>query len=654
MARIETYPLDTAISVNDYVIGTDGDSLNATKNYKVLTFLDYLGTQYNLNSTDLLFNYNDVVSTAVGDGEVSTNNYADGTILMSGVTNIYVSKLTAFGQLVDDIINTIGTNTLSIMFADMGNRNNLGLFNVVSTADVDANTINITVTVTTSSGSLTAGKVMGVRIVGEGGGGAVDSVFGRTGAVTAEVGDYSAFYGQLGATNTWTGTNNFEGFTIFKNIVQINHPSNDDLNIISFLPITTMPTGTDSGGAATELKAGTGGELVWESITGNGATIIDPSNLTVARTFALPDSDGTIALTSDLGNYVDKTSTETVGGLKSFSSSIHAQAGRIIFNDDTATIGYASGGSMGYLGLSQYYFHQDHVTVAQAAGILDFDSLTVDRIFTFPDTAGTVALEGSFVELTGNQSVGGAKTFTSSCVFDATIRMPISIKGGGVTGVGGLGYIATDQYIFYKDAEGRGMIFDFSLVSSGAIDRTYTFQNANGTLAFTSDIPTISDVAYDATTWNANTDGASKNAIRDKLVTIEASIGETLSVATGTFTDPDFTGADPEITLVAAQGAGKIILVKEFVVTASNYTCTTEAIDVSFEYGSTNGFRGMTAPQATNGDWIGAASLGLNEPVSVVNQSVTVKLWRALSTSETTTGDWGIQIRYEVLDFPIA
>ena len=37
---------------------------------------------------------------------------------------------------------------------------------------------------------------------GGGGGGAVDSVFTRTGAVTAQVGDYSAFYSQLGHTHT--------------------------------------------------------------------------------------------------------------------------------------------------------------------------------------------------------------------------------------------------------------------------------------------------------------------------------------------------------------------------------------------------------------------------------------------------------------------
>jgi len=173
MARIETYPLDGNISVNDYVIGTDGDSLNATKNYKVLTFLDYLGRLYNLNSTDLLFNYSAVTPAAVADGEVSTNNYLDGTILMSGVTNIYVSKISAFGQLVDDIINTTGSENLTIMFTDMGNRNNLGIFVVDSAVDFDANTINLTVTSSTSVGSIDAGKVMGIRI-GIGGGGGLD------------------------------------------------------------------------------------------------------------------------------------------------------------------------------------------------------------------------------------------------------------------------------------------------------------------------------------------------------------------------------------------------------------------------------------------------------------------------------------------------
>ena len=172
MARIETYNFDTAVSVNDFVIGTDGDDQNATKNFRVLTFLDYLGTQYNLNSTDLLFDYNAVTAVSVGEGEVSTNNFADGTILMSGVTNIYVSKISAFGQLIDDIIDHTGTNNLSIMFTDMGNRNNTAIFTVDSTVDVNANVIDMAVTLSSSVGTITSGRVMGIRIGVGGGGGA--------------------------------------------------------------------------------------------------------------------------------------------------------------------------------------------------------------------------------------------------------------------------------------------------------------------------------------------------------------------------------------------------------------------------------------------------------------------------------------------------
>jgi len=51
--------------------------------------------------------------------------------------------------------------------------------------------------------------------VAGGGGGAVDSVFGRTGVVVADPTDYAAYYGQLAAANSWTGVNTFSGSFIF-------------------------------------------------------------------------------------------------------------------------------------------------------------------------------------------------------------------------------------------------------------------------------------------------------------------------------------------------------------------------------------------------------------------------------------------------------
>jgi hypothetical protein len=59
-------------------------------------------------------------------------------------------------------------------------------------------------------------------------------------------------------------------------------------------------------------------------------------------------------------------------------------------------------------------------------------------------------------------------------------------------------------------------------------------------------IPVISDTAYDATTWNSNTDGATKNAIRDKFVTVDAAIAAAIVASYY----PDLTG-DTDVDVVS-------------------------------------------------------------------------------------------------------
>lgn len=185
MARIETYPFDRVFTINDKVLGTDGDSLNATKNYNLLDFLDYLGTQYNLQSVDLVYTYNAVADTAVGNGEISSNNYLDNPILASGITNLYVSKVTAFGQLVEDYINTVGSNNLNIMFVDLADYNNFGIYEITANSDVNANTISLTVTGSTVNGSFTTGRSVGIKVgIGGGGGGVNTNIYNQDGALT--------------------------------------------------------------------------------------------------------------------------------------------------------------------------------------------------------------------------------------------------------------------------------------------------------------------------------------------------------------------------------------------------------------------------------------------------------------------------------------
>lgn len=457
MARIETYPFDLAPTVNDYVIGTDGDNSNATRNYKVMTFLDYLGTQYNLNSTDMLFEYDDVISTAVGDGYVSTNNYADGTILMSGVTNIYVSKITGFGQLVEDALNSIGTNTLTIVFADMGNRNNYGIFDVVSAADVDANTINLTVTATTTLGSLSAGKVMGIRI-GIGGGSISDTVYGAgwnadttTGASKNALYDKIETLVTLDTVQTVAGAKTFSAQMTANNGILVNEVFIEDA---LYIDNTVGNFANTTGGLV--ISAQSNGDDLRIGLGSNGATdnlIHDMGAITGSKRVTWQNADGTVAFLSDLtGGYVDLTSVQSVGGIKSFT-----------------------------------------------------DLLTVKN---------SMWING------GSNKITFANSSESSA--SSTSGLTVYSKAGS------LGWALPDT----SPSNRRGI---FTNANTG--ERTYTFQDADGTVAHTSDIPTVSDTAYNATSWNANTDAASKNAIRDEFENkpnIDSDSGTTGITAAGT------------------------------------------------------------------------------------------------------------------------
>ena len=371
MARIETYPLDYNISVNDYVIGTDGDSLNATKNYKVMTFLDYLGTMYNLNSTDLLFNYNNVAAGSVADGQVSTNNFADVTILMSGVTNIYVSKLTAFGQLVDDIIDTIGTEGLSIMFTDMGNRNNLGIFTVVSTADVDVNTINMTVTASTAVGSISAGKVMGIRI-GVGGGGAGDNL-----------GDHIATQSLDMAQN---------------DIINIAAIDGERINLETAFGFWGMGI-TVAGKLGFGLPVGAlpAGFASLYTMDGSGSPVNSTDIITLG----------------DLSNYVTVDTTQSITGNKTFTSPTTVESLVFTQNGDSFLVpfGVQHNNTLGFT------FQDNTLGGGQCFSFLG-QGLTANRVQTIQDKDGTIAhlddipVSGEYEEstwvITATDSGGGA------------------------------------------------------------------------------------------------------------------------------------------------------------------------------------------------------------------------------------------------------
>jgi len=137
--------------------------------------------------------------------------------------------------------------------------------------------------------------------------------------------------------------------------------------------------------------------------------------------------------------------------------------------------------------------------VSSVAAKLTTSTLTgANKSFDFPNQSGTFALTTVAQTFTGTQTV----------IVDVT-QDAVALQGrsGGVSGF-------------------IGTLTPTTLTAS----RTYTLPDATGTFAMTSDLPVVSDVAYDATTWNANLDAPSKNAVRDKFETLG-----TLSTQNGTF-----------------------------------------------------------------------------------------------------------------------
>jgi len=205
-----------------------------------------------------------------------------------------------------------------------------------------------------------------------------------------------------------------------------------------------------------------------------------------------------------------------------------------------ATDHNALGGLQGGNGTDEYY-HLTATTYSYidqdvtTTGTPSFSSVTVGNTglivgtsTPFSDAAGTLTLQ--------NIDVLDATTESTIEAAIDTLANLTSIQGHTVT--------LTGDFI-------RSGAHSLTLTTTGITDVTLP---TSGTLATTAQIPTVSDIAYDATSWNGNTDAATKNAIRDKIETMDTAIGLNTTHRTSdgsdhTFIDQDVTsGSSPTFT----------------------------------------------------------------------------------------------------------
>jgi hypothetical protein len=254
---------------------------------------------------------------------------------------------------------------------------------------------------------------------------AVTSVFCRTGAVVATEGDYTLT--QLGDV---TITSPSSGQVLkYNGTVWINDTDANTGTVTSVA--MTVPTGlsiagspiTSSGTLAVTFAAGysiptNASQTTWDTAYTNRITSLTTTGTSgaatlVANVLNIPN------YTTDLSAYVTLATSQTITGVKTFSTYSKFDGGIILKNNVSASLA-------GYVGLSAY-------SASGNKGInIDFDTYSCNLFFngtlpysyTFPNATGTIALTSDIPSLSGYVTIATTQTITGTKTFTSTITAP--------------------------------------------------------------------------------------------------------------------------------------------------------------------------------------------------------------------------------------
>ncbi len=173
------------------------------------------------------------------------------------------------------------------------------------------------------------------------------------------------------------------------------------------------------------------------------------------RTITIPDATGTVALTSDLTNFITASSTNTL-------------------TNKTLTSPVVSG-----LQLSDGSIVVEGATADEFETTVVFTDPTADRTITFQDVTGTVALLADI-----SAATGGSVTETAvQTLTNKTLTSPLI---SGLT--------ITDGSILVEGATADNNETTLAFTDP-TVDRTITFPDATGTIALTSDLSPYAPLA---------------------------------------------------------------------------------------------------------------------------------------------------------------
>jgi len=236
-----------------------------------------------------------------------------------------------------------------------------------------------------------------------------------------------------------SSTNTFNVFNVgtFTNAISIDSASNSTVFISSVQAddFLIQPTGYSLLASLSRNLTGTGYGVL--SLRNNANGTIQPSSLTVDRTYTLPDATGTIALTSDLSAYLPLTGGTLTGSLTANSfipnsatvptNGMYLSAANTLnFATNSANkLTIASGGDVTLLSGAALFFGNTAVTYitgntttmtfannnAIAMTLSSLRNLLINS--TVDDTVNKLQVTGS-AKVTGDTTIGGQLKFSTA------------------------------------------------------------------------------------------------------------------------------------------------------------------------------------------------------------------------------------------------
>ena len=313
--------------------------------------------------------------------------------------------------------------------------------------------------------------------------------------------------------------------------------------------LVTFPTIGTAGTLIREVRNTTGATLTKGTVvyisgaTGNKPTVSKAlafGDTTSAQTFGLVQADiannanGNVVCAGDLSGLDTSALTE---GVQLYLSSTTAGAYTTTKQLAPAHLVYIGIVTRAHPTLGQievniqngyelYELHDVSITsVANNDGLFYEASSDLWKNKSIATVLGYTPANGAdYMALSGSQTISGDKTFSGAVINDGDLYLKQDatyIPKSGYTNL-----FASGKTININFGSTINAVLDFTSLSS---DRTYTFPNASGTIALTSDIPSLA--GYVPTSRTITINGTTFDLSADRSYTIATGTGTVTSVA---------------------------------------------------------------------------------------------------------------------------